>query len=105
MKKLSFTFCVCLLQIIAFAQENKSDVAIIPEPVSITKNPGRFTLPKNVVIRSGSSADVVYINEFLTNKISKATGYSVTENNTSTEYTIRLILNKDSSAVLGNEGQ
>jgi hexosaminidase len=104
MKKLSFTFCVCLLQIIAFAQENKSDVAIIPEPVSITKNPGRFTLPKNVVIRSGSSADVVYINEFLTNKISKATGYSVTENNTSTEYTIRLILNKDSSAVLGNEG-
>ena len=73
MKKLTLIFCMCLLQIISFAQENKFDVAIIPEPVSIVKNMGKFTLPKNVVIKSSSSSEVDRVTEFLSNKISKLT--------------------------------
>ncbi|MBU1372809.1 MAG: family 20 glycosylhydrolase [Bacteroidetes bacterium] len=104
MKKLTLIFCLCILQIISFAQENKFDVAIIPEPVSIIRNGGKFTLPKNVVIRSSSSSEVDLVTKFLSNKISRATGFTVKENNTSPKYTIRLILNKDANAVLGNEG-
>ncbi len=105
MKKIALSLVICLFQLVAFSQENKStDIAIIPEPVSISKNPGRFVLPKNVIIRSGSSPEVDRVADFLSNKIATATGYNVKVNNSSAEYTIRLMLNKDSNAVIGKEG-
>lgn len=104
MKKILLSFCCCLIHLLSFGQAKETGIAIIPEPVSILKNPGQFTLPKNMVIRAGSSPEVEHVTNFLTEKLAKPTGYQVTVNNTSAGYTIRLMLNKDADPAIGDEG-
>ena len=79
------------------------EIAIIPEPVSITKSSGHFILPENITIQAGpETKDVV---DYLQEKLSAATGYFVSSSNTAaSKPTIRLILNTKVNTQIGNEG-
>ena len=39
--------CCCIMFVMTFGQTSKTEIAVIPEPVSIVENAGRFSLPKN----------------------------------------------------------
>jgi hexosaminidase len=81
------------------------EISIIPEPVSIVKNPGQFTLPSNVVILAHSTPEVKLVVDLLQEKITMATGNFVSSLSTSTGApTIKLILNERVNAELGKEG-
>ena len=52
MKKGFGLFFLCFMYMVSFSQNKKTDIAIIPEPVSIVENAGRFILPQNIVIEA-----------------------------------------------------
>ena len=104
MKKLLLSASLCFFYLISFSQTTESVISIIPEPVTIVKNTGRFILPKNIVIRAASSPEIDLVSNFLKEKLSIPTGYNVAVNNTATNYNIRLILNKDAEPAIGSEG-
>ncbi|MFC3562046.1 beta-N-acetylhexosaminidase [Pedobacter jamesrossensis] len=79
-------------------------IAIIPEPVSLMKKAGTFTLPENVSIQASKSADLKQSIEFLSQRITTATGKSVSTPVSVTHPTIKLILNTHEDAQLGLEG-
>jgi hexosaminidase len=79
------------------------EIAIIPEPVSITKSSGHFILPENITIQAGPEMKAVV--DHLQEKVTAATGYFVSSSNTpESKPTIRLILNSKANAQIGNEG-
>lgn len=83
-----------------------SEIAIIPEPVSISKKPGQFILPTNITIQVASkSPELKQTLVFLQERLSAPTGHyvSVTSIPSSTA-TIRLILNDKTDAYIGTEG-
>jgi hexosaminidase len=88
----------------AFSQSNNTDIAIIPEPVTVVKNAGQFILPTKVVIDAGSQPEMAQVIALLRNRITSATGGSVTVSSTSKSATIRLTLNKTGDDKIGNEG-
>jgi hexosaminidase len=84
---------------------NASEIAIIPEPVSITKGEGYFVLPANVVIQSPASAELKQVVAFLQERLSVPTGSFISSVNTATaSANIKLILNDKVNHQLGNEG-
>jgi hexosaminidase len=114
MKKLSLLSICCLISFLSFGQrkkgpapvaENKSSIAIIPEPVSIITRDGEFTLPEHVFIQAGPQADVERVSSYLRNKLATATDLHVTVRNVfSVHPTIKLQLNAKTDAELGKEG-
>ena len=105
MKKLFFLFLALSLFINVFSQTNSTGIAIIPEPVSLTKNAGHFILPKNITIGYPKKAEFDQTILSLSSKLHTATGsvVSVTSKPAATN-TIRLLLNKTSDAAIGKEG-
>ncbi len=81
------------------------EIAIIPEPVSLVKHQGHFTLPENVLIQATASPGMKPVTDYLQEKITAATGKFVTSTHTTTASpTIRLILNSTANKQLGKEG-
>ncbi len=81
------------------------EFAIIPEPVSLLKTEGQFTLPENVVIMAQNSAELKPVLDYLQGKISIPTGHFVSiVGNSSATATIRLVLNPKENHVIGDEG-
>jgi len=79
------------------------EFAIIPEPVSLLKTSGFFTLPENIVIVA--TPDLEKAADYLQEKLAVPTGKYVTEiTTTAASPTIRLILNSKANQVLGDEG-
>ncbi|HTL07605.1 MAG TPA: beta-N-acetylhexosaminidase [Chitinophagaceae bacterium] len=80
-----------------FAQPSDSSLAIIPQPVSIQRTNGSFTLPANLVIETPPEAKAIAA--YLSKKISTPTGYAVTvkEGNTPGSGKIKLQLTNDKS--------
>ena len=84
-----------------FAQTD--NIALIPQPVSLTVGKGKFTLPEKITISSNSDLpEVKNIIAQLSYPLTTATGYPVTAANNST--TISLLLNKIVNSNIGNEG-
>ncbi len=104
MKKTLCLILVCFAAAIAFAQNLNADIAIIPEPVSITKNTGRFSLQQNTVILAPDIPEMKEVTRFLKDRLSTPTGLKVIVQNTATSAAIQLVLNKTMNAALGNEG-
>lgn len=118
MKKIFILLFICSLVIHANAQplikaveeidtENTMStlpISIIPEPVSLYKKNGVFTLPENVIIQSPKNIELNQSVNLLTTKISTATGKTVSHLSNSTHATIKLILNSHTDAELGAEG-
>jgi hexosaminidase len=79
MKKLFLAICCLFLSASSFSQTSNAQVAIIPEPVSMTQTTGKFTLPQNIVIEASAQPEVKYVVNFLQNRLSKSTGRQVTQ--------------------------
>lgn len=89
--------------VIALCQANTS-IAIIPEPVKVTKTEGYFTLPKNVNISIVKTTELKQAAIQLQERFSVPTGYKATLSDNAASALIRLELNKTADAKLGNEG-
>lgn len=104
MKK-AFLFLFSLfISINSFSQQIANEIAIIPQPVSVVRGAGQFTLPKNVVIQAESTPDLSHTVAFLRERLSESTGYRVISVTSSPTPTIKLQLNAQNDSKLGNEG-
>ncbi len=87
----------------ATKEGNQLQTALIPQPVSVTKKEGQFSLPETVVIEAAGEASAK-VAPFLQDRLSKATGRKITTSTTSEEATFRLLLNQTPNSTLGSEG-
>jgi hexosaminidase len=87
-----------------FAQQSKTSVAIIPEPVSIVEKGGLYILPDRITIVSPSTKEMTFVNDYLRNKLTTATGKQVFVTERASQPTIQLVLNKKAEKEIGNEG-
>lgn len=100
-------YCFWLLTFLlsrTYAQTNTSLPAIIPEPVSVVKAAGIFTLPERIVISAGGAAETGYAVQHLRDKLSRATGRPVALKADTAGSTLVLQLNTQPAAQLGTEG-
>ncbi|NTD96813.1 family 20 glycosylhydrolase [Agrobacterium tumefaciens] len=118
MKKLFLLLSYCIFTANTYAQtlvneteigdaENAvstTPIAIIPEPVSLMKKVGQFTLPENVSIQASKNEGLKQSIAFLSERIKTATGKFVSTVSTANHPTIKLILNTQNDAQLGTEG-
>ena len=104
MKNFLGLLCCCLMPVITFGQTGKTEIAIIPEPVTVIENAGHFSLPQNVVIEAGTQPEMKQVIAFLKDRLSTPTGIPVIVKNTAPSATIQLILNKKADDVIGKEG-
>lgn len=82
-----------------------SEINIIPEPVTVIKHTGHFTLPANVTIQCPAIPETHQLLAFLQERLSVPTGsYVSTISNKSAMATIRLTLNEKTDPVIGAEG-
>ena len=81
-----------------------AEFAIIPEPVSLLKTSGFFTLPESINILATPEMNRVV--DYLQEKLSIPTGKFVAEmtNTNAAAATIKLVLNSKANHELGNEG-
>ncbi|RZM27551.1 MAG: beta-N-acetylhexosaminidase [Pedobacter sp.] len=81
------------------------EIAIIPEPVSIIKNTGTFTLPQNVIVQADKNPETKLVVDYLQMHISIPTGSFVSIYTTpAAPATIKLVTNDRENALLGKEG-
>ena len=118
MKKLFLIISCCLFATHTFAQSivteteigdaesavAQTPIAIIPEPVSLMKKAGTFTLPENVTIQTVRSGELKQSITYLSDRITTATGKFVSTVSNSSHPTIKLILNTQEDTQLGKEG-
>lgn len=118
MKNLFLIFSICLFTVNSYAQSIISEpevaegdspvaqaqIAIIPEPVSLMKKAGTFTLPENISIQASKSEDLQQAIAVLSERIETATGKFVSRVTTANHPTIKLIINPQPDAQLGMEG-
>ncbi|WP_316831334.1 beta-N-acetylhexosaminidase [Pedobacter aquatilis] len=118
MKKIFLFISCCIFAVNTYAQTlvneteigdaestvSQAQIAIIPEPVSLMRKTGTFTLPENVIIQAFKSAELKQSITFLSERIGTATGKFVSTVNNAAHPTIKLILNTQEDAQLGNEG-
>ncbi|MEJ7780104.1 MAG: family 20 glycosylhydrolase [Daejeonella sp.] len=103
MNKIVQLLCCLVISFGAFGQ-SPDKIAIIPQPVSLVKGAGHFTLPKNVVIQAPSSPELSTAIATLRDRLSEPTGYRVISVSSSPAPTVKLQLNSLADADLGNEG-
>ena len=104
MKKYLGWFLMCFLTQMTFGQNEKSVVAIIPEPVSVTVNNGYFLLPKSITIVAPDQPEMKEVIKVLENRFSLPTGLRVAVKTQSSSATIRLELNEKFESLIGKEG-
>jgi len=105
MKKLLGFLCLSFFAVHSFAQSNRDgNIAVIPEPVSLTQKEGEFTLPKRITIETSTGPEMKEVIATLRERLSVPTGSKVVVLGTAQTATIKLILNKKSDDVLGKEG-
>jgi hexosaminidase len=102
MKKALASFCFLFITFIVYSQNNKPGIAIIPEPVTVIKNAGSFSLPNAVTIAAASQPEMKQVIASLKDRLSVPTAIPVMLSNTAA--TIRLVLNKTEDPVIGKEG-
>ncbi len=103
MKKILQIISAFLFFSSVYGQENNAAIALIPEPVSLTKTKGVFTLPKNIIVAAPPHPDLKQSLFFLKERMSTATGSNVTvEEASSANATIQLQLNN--LPTIGKEG-
>ena len=105
MKKLLGLLCLSFIALHSFGQSNRDgNIAIIPEPVSLTQKEGEFTLPKRVVIETATGPEMKQVITTLRERLSVPTGSKVFVLGNAQTATIKLILNKKADDALGKEG-
>lgn len=104
MLKISGILFCCLLSFKSFSQTTDQTIAIIPQPVSIVKNTGEFTLPAAITVEVGTTSALLPVTNYLKSKLAVATGKSVVIKNNASFAAIKLILNKTENNEIGKEG-
>src|SRR3712207_3001626 len=107
MKKFVALLSGCLLTMASFGQSAPSaelEIALIPEPVSLSRQEGRFRLPPSVVIQAENNPELKSTVDFLSARLSVPTGYAVSVSPSEATASIRLQLNRSAHAALGQEG-
>ena len=100
MKKIIYPAAMLLGLLTAFSQ---NDISIIPEPVRLTRNEGKFVLPSNILIDADQDPGLKQAIADLTTRLTTPTGYKVVLSNNHSA-TISMHLNKSPMVELGNEG-
>ncbi len=100
MRKIAVLLGICIYTI-SYGQSN---IAIIPEPVSIQAGTGSFSLPQNITIEAPSQPEMKQVISVLKYRLSVPTGNKVSVSNTSANATIRLVLNTLADNKIGKEG-
>lgn len=103
MKKVFELLCCCLITSVTFSQQANEGIAVIPEPVSVTKTSGQFVLPEKVSIEASSRPEMKQVVAFLKDRLS-VTASNVTVANTLPTAAIRLLLNNTADNRIGKEG-
>ncbi len=104
MKNMLKMFLCCLISSVSYAQTNSTDIAVIPQPVSIVKTAGKFLLPNKIIVEAGPQSEIRQLLVFLKDRLSTPTGNTVVISNAAANATVRLVLNKTTDAALGKEG-
>lgn len=105
MKKLVLILSCCLPVIAATAQAPENKPGILPEPVKMVYNTGSFLLPKNISIEAPVINELVPAINFLKQRLTVPTGYTVFMNSQSATSNIKLSLNnKTPNPEIGKEG-
>ena len=91
------------MSVISFGQTKKAQIAIIPEPVTVTENAGYFSLPQNILIEADAQPEMKQVIAFLKDRLSVLTGIPVIVKNSVPPATIKLILNKKRGMVLAKK--
>lgn len=81
-----------------------TQIAIIPEPVTMTKGAGVFVLPKTIGVQALATPEVARVTAYLQRKLGASTGYTVGIAANAINAAIKLSLNKTPNATLGKEG-
>ena len=103
MKKNFVLFLVCFTAFSSFAQPADA-IAIIPEPVSIKKGSGSYTLPNNIIVEAPQVNELKTTLDFLKERLTVPTGFKVSIIPKAGSPTIRLLLNKTADAAIKKEG-
>ena len=82
-----------------------SEIAIIPEPVTVIKQEGHFILPQSILIHAPKSTELKQSIAFLQERLAVPTGYFVSATTAATtSANIKLVLNDRNDALIGSEG-
>src|SRR5215213_2369947 len=93
MKTPSILLCLIFICSTAVSQVT-TGIAIIPEPVSIQKTNGVFSVPQNIIIEAPLNKELETTISFLKDRFTIPTGSKVNIVQSHAEPTIRLVLNK-----------
>lgn len=104
MKIFCLFLSLCFISVLLFGQDSSNNISIIPQPVTIIKNTGHFSLPQNIIIESSSQPEMKEVTAFLSDRLSVPTGIPVAVKNSDPSATIQLVLNKKTDNVIGKEG-
>jgi len=104
MKSISLFFISCLLFVMGVAQTT-TDIAIIPQPVSLEKKNARFIINSQTRLIAGGdkNANVQWVRTYFAEKIHRSTGFNLGTTAAKTNV-IRFSLNTKPNPVLGKEG-
>ena len=104
MKKFFGAFACSLLFSASFAQSSDTSISIIPEPVSVVRGSGFFTLPATLGIELPDKPELAAVKTMLKDRFSIPTGSSVTISGSDNKASIKFILNKTADKTIGKEG-
>src|SRR5215213_8755030 len=103
MKTPSILLCLIFICSTALSQVT-TGIAIIPEPVSIEKTSGVFSLPESIIIEAPLNKVLETTISFLKERLTVPTGSKVSVVQSHASPTIRLVLNNVAKGTLGKEG-
>ncbi len=101
MKKFLTILCAYAMTLGAFGQSAEKEIAIIPVPVSMTRNAGSFIFNAQTSIEAEAKPEVQQIAGFLTARLRQAAGITLKAGG---QKVVQLQLNKTQNAALGTEG-
>ncbi|MCA6489410.1 MAG: beta-N-acetylhexosaminidase, partial [Chitinophagaceae bacterium] len=101
MRLLAPALILCALPLLALAAD--TTIAIIPEPVSLQKGKGSFSLPEKVTIAAPATTEAGWVVRTFSERWQKASGQTIAKTNAANA-TIRLVNANSSDVNLGKEG-
>ena len=104
MKPVILFLSLFLLSSPVFSQTQPNDISIIPQPVSVRKIQGHYSLPHHIIIQAPDLPDLAQTISVLESKLNISTAYNVVKTSHSSNSTIKLHLNESFNKKLGTEG-
>ena len=105
MKKISL-LAFCILSFVVVYSQSATEIAVIPQPVSLEKTGNGFTITEGTCIMAGRQPDVQRVARFFAERLRTVTGFAMNLEtaNPSKPNSIVFSLNEKSDAQLGTEG-